>query len=291
MSGETTWSAIAARQPVSPRYRLRRRRRLPGGDRAHAASRVLVVGDQREMAAQLGHGGQLAAAFQGITDGSSRGFIDGEHRGRMRRSAEDRQERCRVAPRSRTQRRAPVGSALECRHSDRYPADMAQQPATPLGLIRGPSRFRLAVKPLAVPLRPYGWGNLRRRSRRRSCPPIGETLPDSEGGMGGRGDCAGADPGPFTSEPRPLLRTIQMGCSSHPAQVPGGRRIEKWGYPFSARGNMRRTVVPSPGAVLMSSLPSPSSTKRWTSHKPSPVPFPGSLVVKNEFGRIPHHVR
>ena len=33
---------------------------------------------------------------------------------------------------------------------------MAQQP-TPLGLVRGPSRFRLAVKPLSVPLRPYGW--------------------------------------------------------------------------------------------------------------------------------------
>jgi hypothetical protein len=34
---------------------------------------------------------------------------------------------------------------------------MAQQSATPLPLIRGPSRFRLAVKPISDPLRPYAW--------------------------------------------------------------------------------------------------------------------------------------
>jgi hypothetical protein len=34
---------------------------------------------------------------------------------------------------------------------------MAQQSATPLPLVRGPSRFRLAVKPTSDPPRPYGW--------------------------------------------------------------------------------------------------------------------------------------
>jgi len=75
----------------------------------------------------------------------------------MRRPADDKQARCRRAVRSRTQRRAPAGSALEHRRPDRYRAGMAQQSATPLRLIRGPSRFRLAVKPLSGPLRPYGW--------------------------------------------------------------------------------------------------------------------------------------
>jgi hypothetical protein len=34
---------------------------------------------------------------------------------------------------------------------------MSQQSATLLPLIRGPSRFRLAVKPMPDPLRPYAW--------------------------------------------------------------------------------------------------------------------------------------
>jgi hypothetical protein len=34
---------------------------------------------------------------------------------------------------------------------------MAQQSATLLTPIRGPSRFRLAVKPMPDPLRPYAW--------------------------------------------------------------------------------------------------------------------------------------
>jgi hypothetical protein len=34
---------------------------------------------------------------------------------------------------------------------------MAQQSATLLTPTRGPSRFRLAVKPSLDPLRPYGW--------------------------------------------------------------------------------------------------------------------------------------
>ena len=34
---------------------------------------------------------------------------------------------------------------------------MSQQSATLLPLIQGPSRFRLAVKPMPDPLRPYAW--------------------------------------------------------------------------------------------------------------------------------------
>lgn len=34
---------------------------------------------------------------------------------------------------------------------------MAQQSATPLTPTRGPSRFRLAVKPMSDPLEPYAW--------------------------------------------------------------------------------------------------------------------------------------
>jgi hypothetical protein len=34
---------------------------------------------------------------------------------------------------------------------------MSQQSATLLPLIRGPSRFRLAVKPISDPLQPYAW--------------------------------------------------------------------------------------------------------------------------------------
>jgi len=121
----------------------------------------------------------------------------------MRRPADDKQARCRRAVRSRTQRRAPAGSALEHRRPDRYRAGMAQQSATPLRLIRGPSRFRLAVKPLSGPLRPYGWEIYGDDHGDGACPPIGKTLPDSEGGMGGRVDGLGYHPGALTPEPVP----------------------------------------------------------------------------------------
>jgi hypothetical protein len=42
-------------------------------------------------------------------------------------------------------------------HPGHYPPDMAQQSATLLTPTRGPSRFRLAVKPSLHPLHPYGW--------------------------------------------------------------------------------------------------------------------------------------
>jgi hypothetical protein len=46
-------------------------------------------------------------------------------------------------------------------------------------------------------------------------------------------------------------------------------------------GKSNRTVVPFPGVVLISILPLHDRAKRCTIHKPSPLPRPGSLVVKN----------
>ena len=40
------------------------------------------------------------------------------------------------------------------------------------------------------------------------------------------------------------------------------------------------TVVPSFSALSAATMPALRSTKRLTSARPSPVPFPGSLVVK-----------
>jgi hypothetical protein len=42
-------------------------------------------------------------------------------------------------------------------HPDHYADDMAQQLAPSLTPIRGPSRFRLAVKPIPDQIRPYAW--------------------------------------------------------------------------------------------------------------------------------------
>src|SRR6185437_16748021 len=42
-------------------------------------------------------------------------------------------------------------------HPDHYRAGMTRQSATLLAPIRGPSRFRLAVKPIPDRIRPYAW--------------------------------------------------------------------------------------------------------------------------------------
>jgi hypothetical protein len=56
-----------------------------------------------------------------------------------------------IAPRARH------GVFARSAHPDHYPAGMAQQSATLLAPIRGPSRFRLAVKPMPDQIRPYAW--------------------------------------------------------------------------------------------------------------------------------------
>jgi hypothetical protein len=58
---------------------LGRRQRLPPGDGAHAAPRLGVVGDQREMAAQLDHGGEFAPLLEGGTYGGGGRLVDDEH--------------------------------------------------------------------------------------------------------------------------------------------------------------------------------------------------------------------
>jgi len=72
------WSAIALPRPAPPGW-LRRGQRLPLGDDPDAAPRLGVVGDQRKAAAQLGHGGQLAALLQGVADGCGGRLVDGKH--------------------------------------------------------------------------------------------------------------------------------------------------------------------------------------------------------------------
>lgn len=60
------------------------RHRLPSDDDPDAAARVLVVGNQRVMPAQLDRAGQLATVFVGASDRVSCLFVDGKHDGIIR---------------------------------------------------------------------------------------------------------------------------------------------------------------------------------------------------------------
>jgi hypothetical protein len=75
-------------RPRRDRARRRNRsrlleQRLPAGDRPHAAPCIGVVGDQREAAAQLDYGGQLAVPLECGSDGFGSSVVYGEHRRSM----------------------------------------------------------------------------------------------------------------------------------------------------------------------------------------------------------------
>jgi hypothetical protein len=88
------------------------------------------------------------------------------------------------------------------------------QPAAHLAF-RWPSSRGLSTSPLRM-------GDLRRRSRRQADPPIGETLPNAQGGLGGRVGRTGYHPGPFPPEPAAYIRR------SRRVAIAPGRGFSLW---------------------------------------------------------------
>src|SRR3954454_13505275 len=90
--------ALGRLSPPALRLSLRLiRPRLPPGDDPHALAGLGVVGDQREVAAELDDARQLAGMVIGAADGFGGGLIDCEHRLQLGRDRGSEQP-CRRPP-------------------------------------------------------------------------------------------------------------------------------------------------------------------------------------------------
>ena len=127
------------------------------------------------------------------------------------------------------------------------------------------------------PLRAAGWAGLQGRPGLCPGPARGQWPPGPRylSSSLGRGEAVSR----FTASP-PSQENCLKVMGSKGLSALGGSRAEPW-PPFKPPAARASPWCPAPGALASSSLPPQRRAKPRAMDRPSPVPWPGGLVVKN----------